>query len=183
MEQAPPADRAGMEDSVQVRLKTLAQISRLPRALRCVQRHIDDHGRTDDVLARNATPEARIKRILPVVPHCKVTVGRNSVRQNIFLVAESSLVHRGRSRAGRSDCVWLIQPFAVYPHGVLSHVHKIARKSDNAFHKIRLTGFERRLEDYDLLALRIPPKRNVNVGEWNARIVAEPAHDQVIANL
>src|SRR5262249_21306290 len=37
-------------------------------------------------------------------------------------------------------------------------------------------------EDDDLLTLRIPPQRAMPIGEWNASVIADTAHDQVIAD-
>ena len=41
---------------------------------------------------------------------------------------------------------------------------------------------QRRAKDDDLLALRLAPERHVDIGEGHAGVVAEAAHDQVIAD-
>src|SRR5256885_5048894 len=64
IEQAPPANGAGMEDAIYVRGKARAEIAGLPGVFRGVERHVNHHGRADDVFARNATPEAGVERVL-----------------------------------------------------------------------------------------------------------------------
>jgi hypothetical protein len=39
-----------------------------------------------------------------------------------------------------------------------------------------------RLEDYDLLPRGISPEWHVNICKWHAGVVADTAHDQVIAD-
>ena len=62
------------------------------------------------------------------------------------------------------------------------NVDSVARECNRAFYIIRLRGIKWRLENNNLLALGISPQRNVQAGEWDSRVVADAAHNQVIAD-
>src|SRR4029077_13999799 len=68
------------------------------------------------------------------------------------------------------------------PDRAFVEVDGIARQADDALHVVRLIGREGRLEDDDLLALGIAPERHVPVGERNAGVIANAAHDEVVAD-
>src|SRR5207302_2967513 len=182
MEQAPPANGAGMEDAIYVRGKARAEIAGLPGVFRRLERHVNHHRSANDIFARHATPEAGIERILAVVAHGEITFRRYLVRKNLFFVGKCAFVGAGRRRIRWSARVRLFKAFAVDPDGALADVDHIAGKSDNALNVVRLIGVEGRLEDDDLLAFRIAPQRNVNVGKRNSGVVANAAHDEVIAD-
>src|SRR5256885_13678271 len=171
MEQAPPANGAGMEDAVYIRGEARTEIAGLPGVFRGVERHVNQHGRADNIFARNAAPEARIERILTVVAHGEITFRRYLVRKNLFFVGKCAFVGAGRRRIRWSARVRLFKAFAVDPDGALTDVDYIAGKADDALDVVRLIGIERRLEDDDLLAFRIAPQRNVNVCERDSGVV------------
>src|SRR5216684_7171928 len=58
----------------------------------------------------------------------------------------------------------------------------VAGQADHALHIVGSIRRKRRLEDDDLLALGIAPQRHVPVGEGHARVVADAAHDKVVAD-
>src|SRR5579871_1662691 len=182
MKQAPPTNGAGMEDAIDVGRESRAKIAGLPGIVGRVERHIDHDGSADDVLPRHATPEAGIERILAVVAHCEITILRNLVWKDFFLAGEGSFVGTGWRRKRWTSGVRLLEALAVDPDGAIAHIDKVTRQANDALDVIRLIGIEGRLEDDDLLALGIAPKRNVNVSEWNTGIVADAAHDEVIAD-
>src|SRR5260370_12318250 len=69
-----------MQQGVCVGEKTLANLSRLPSFRRNIQRHVNHDGRSDDVLSRDAAPEAAVVGISAIVSHDEITVRRNLVR-------------------------------------------------------------------------------------------------------
>src|SRR5437660_1164258 len=182
MEQAPPANGAGMEDAIYVRGKARAEIAGLPGVFRGVERHVNHHGRADDVFARNATPEAGVERVLAVIAHREITARRHREWKYFFFAGERAFVRTRRGRNGAAGCVGFLEAFAVDPDGAFVNINNIAGKSDDALNVVRLIGIEGRLEDDDLLAFRIAPQRNVNVGKRNSGVVANAAHDEVIAD-
>src|SRR5262249_909506 len=163
VKQTPPTNSAGMEDSVYVRREACAEIPRLPRAFRRFDRHVDDNRRSNDVLARHTAPEARVERILPVVAHREVTLWRNFVGENLFFSGEFAFVRAGRRRATCADGVVLFEALAVNPDRAFANINNVSGHTDDAFHIVRLIGIERRLENNNLLPLRIAPQRNVNI--------------------
>src|SRR6266436_6514670 len=182
MEQAPPANGAGMEDAIYVRGKACAEIAGLPGVFRGVQRHVNHHRSADDVFTRHATPKAGIERILTVIAHSEITPGRHRVRKYFFFAGEGAFVRTRRSWNGTASRVGFLEAFAVDPDRAFADIDNIAGKSGDALHVVRLIGVEGRLEDDDLLAFRIAPQRNVNVGKRNSGVVANAAHDEVIAD-
>src|SRR4029453_18699895 len=80
VEQPPPPDRARMDDSVQIRQKSFADLSRLPGLRRGVQRHVDQYRCADDIFALYTSPKTRVVRILPVVAHRKIAIVWHPVR-------------------------------------------------------------------------------------------------------
>ena len=62
------------------------------------------------------------------------------------------------------------------------NVDGITGQADDALDVVRCIGRERWLEDDDLLAVRIAPERHVPAGKGDAGVVADTAHDEVIAD-
>src|SRR2546430_7497544 len=182
MEQAPPANGARMEDAIYVCGEARTEIAGLPGAFRRFERHVNHHRSANDIFARYTAPEAGIERILAVVAHGEITFRRYLVRKNLFFVGECAFVGAGRRRIRWSARVRLFKAFAVDPYRAFTDINKIAGKADDALDIVRLIGIEGRLEDNDLLAFRIAPQRNVNVSKRNSGVVANAAHDEVIAD-
>src|SRR6266481_9457534 len=68
------------------------------------------------------------------------------------------------------------------PYGAVVNVHDVAGESDDAFHIVRLIRRKGRLEDDDLLTLGTAPERDVQIGERHTGVVADAAHDEVVAD-
>src|SRR5208337_1984458 len=85
-------------------------------------------------------------------------------------------------RLAATDGVIFLKSFAVDPHAAVVDVDGFTGQPDDALDVVGLRGIEGRLKDDDLLALGFAPQRNVNIGEGNSGIVADAAHDEVIAN-
>ena len=82
----------------------------------------------------------------------------------------------------RTGGVILLQLLTVDPHASTVDIDCFARQADYPLDQIRLAVCVGRPENDDLLAVRIPPKGHMQIRERHAGIVAQPAHDQVIAN-
>src|ERR1700736_4955057 len=80
VKQSSPSHTTGMQDSVGIGKKTFPNLSWLPGIRWRVQRHINHHRRADNVLARNAAPEAAVIRVAAVVAHHKITIVGNFIR-------------------------------------------------------------------------------------------------------
>src|SRR6516162_3135096 len=66
MKQPAPPHGAGMNQGIPVGKEPGGDVA-VPGVARRVQRHIDEHRRAEDVVARHATPVAGIERVLAVV--------------------------------------------------------------------------------------------------------------------
>src|SRR4029077_7313022 len=71
---------------------------------------------------------------------------------------------------------------SIDPHAALVNVHRFTWKADDAFHDIRIFLRDKRSETHELTAFRIAPQRQMQVSEGNAGVVADAAHDQVVAD-
>src|SRR6266446_8578809 len=78
-ENPTPADYAGMQDGVRIGKKPYLNLARIPGPGRRVQRHVNHHGRSDNVLSRDAAPEAAVEGIVTIVAHGQVTIRWNLV--------------------------------------------------------------------------------------------------------
>src|SRR5437660_5419963 len=121
MEQPAPADGTGMNDSVSVGEEAGADIA-VPGVARCVERHINEHRRTENIIARDAAPIARVEGILAVVAHDEVAVLGNGERQT----GERSDELRAAGGFAASDGVIFDEPFAVDPDAAVADVDGFA---------------------------------------------------------
>src|SRR6266478_3323470 len=167
---ALPAHDPGMQKGVGIRKKTFANLAGLPGFGRNIQRHVNNHGRSDDVIARDAAPEAAIVGIRSIVTHNKITISGNFVRRVQFV---------GFADAGG---VLFHELLPIDPYSAVMNVHGVAGESNHAFHIVRLFRRKGRLEDDDLLPLGTAPERDVQTGERHAGVVADTAHDEVVAD-
>src|SRR5215471_7824025 len=179
MEQSAPPYSAGVNDGVGVGQKARPDVA-IPGVLGRVERHVNDHRRAKDVSAWHATPEAAVIGIFPVVAHREIAILRNLVGEPHIFVAARSLTRR-RGLGGPERVIFLQTP-AIDPNRSIVNVNFIAGKSDDAFHVVGLRRIKRWLEDDDLLPFGIAPERHVDIGEGDAGVVANSAHDQVIAD-
>src|SRR5579871_1590066 len=61
-------------------------------------------------------------------------------------------------------------------------IENVSGKANDALYVVRLVGIKRWFENNNLLPFRIAPERYVKIGERNPRVVANTAHNQVIAD-
>src|SRR5882762_2962753 len=169
-EQSLPAHQAGMDQRIRVSKKALANLAGFPSVGRNVERHIYHHRRADYVFARHATPKAAVVGIAAIVAHHEITIVRNFDRGMQVV------------RIGAAGGVAFFKPCAVHPDGAVANIDGISRETDDSLDIVRRVRGERRLEDNYLLAMRIAPQRHVPIREGYAGIVADAAHDQVIAD-
>src|SRR5712671_4729035 len=169
-EQSSPAYQARMHQGIRVCKEALANLAGLPRIGRYIEGHVNHDRRTDNVIARNAVPEAAVVGIAAIVAHHKIGIRRNFVR------------HLQVVRIGTTNGVILDQPLPIDPHRSVMNVNGISRQADHALDVIRRVRSKRGLEDDYLLAMRITPQRHMPIGEWNARVVPDATHNQVVAD-
>src|SRR5690242_19236712 len=142
-EDPPPAHFAGMQDGVGIGKEALAKLAGLPGFRRNVEGHVDHDGRADDVVARNAAPEAAVVGIGAVISHDEVAVSRHFVG------------HFEIVRLGGTGGVSFVEALAVDPDGAVMNVNGVAGKADDSLDVVGRVRSEGRLEDDDLLALGI----------------------------
>src|SRR5262249_2970262 len=130
MEEAAPADSAGMDDGVDVGVEAFADLARFPGVRRGIKRHVNHDGRADDVFARDATPNAAVVGIASVIPHRKVAILRDNMRKLHLGPAQRRFT--GISRFGRASRVWLAERLAVDPDGAIAKIDLVAGQSDDA---------------------------------------------------
>src|ERR1700693_3662087 len=135
MKQSSPSHAAGMQDSVGICKKTLPNLPWLPRVRRRIQRHINHHWRPNNILARNAAPEAAVIRVAAIVAHYKITIVGNFI-WGVQLIGLAG-----------PDSIGLGELLPVDPHSSIVDIHTIARQADHALHIIRRIRRERRLEN------------------------------------
>src|SRR3984893_17106083 len=169
-EQSSPAYQARMHQGIGGRKEALANLSGWPRIGRYIEGHVNHDRRTDNVIARNALPEAAVVGIAAIVAHHKIAIRRHFVR------------HLQIVRIRTTNGVILDQPLPVDPHRSVMNVNGVSRQADHPLHVIRRVRSKRRLEDDYLLAMRITPQRHMPIGEWHARVVPNAAHNQVVAD-
>src|SRR5256885_4365643 len=170
MKSPGPAHRLRVQQSVSVSKKALSNATGFPCAAGRVHGHINHNGRSDDVLAGNATDKTAIEGILTIVAHHKIAIGRNFV-WGLHVVT-----------LGPALGVIFVKLPAVDPNSAVVNVERFPRKADDTFHNVTRLSWNDGLEYDDLLALGIAPKRHVPVGEGQAGVVADAAHDEVIAD-
>src|ERR1700722_9822888 len=115
VKQSSPSHAAGMQDSVGVRKKTLPNLPWLPGVRRRVQRHINHHRRANNILARNAAPEAAVIRVPAIVAHHKITIVGNFI-WGVQLIGLAS-----------SYRIWLSELLTIDPHRSIVDINIIAR--------------------------------------------------------
>src|SRR3984957_20862839 len=115
MKQSSPSHTAGMQDRVGIRKKTLPNLPWLPGVRRRIQRHINHHRRANNILARNAAPEAAVIRVPAIVAHHKITIVGNFIRGVHIIGLAGS--HR----------IWLSELLTIDPHRSIVDINIIAR--------------------------------------------------------
>src|ERR1700722_9632630 len=178
VEQTLPAHDSRVQDRVRVSEKSFAHFARFPRIRRRIERHINHHRLPDDIFSRHATPEPAVVRIRAVVAHCDITVVGNVIRKLQLRKSERRVSRWNRLR--RANSVWLHQFFVVDVDRTAAQIDRVARHRDRALDQIRRLRRIRRPKNNHVLPVRIPPQRHMPIRKGNARVDADPAHDQVI---
>src|SRR5690349_20066393 len=173
MKEAVPANVGGMEERVEVSGEALTDPAGVPSLLGSYHGHINQDGSADDILPRHTADEAAVVRILTVVAHHEVAILRN-------LVGHGNV--RGVRALGAPQSVIFLEFLAVDPDGAVVDIDGVAGKADDAFDPVRRVARNRRTEDDHLLATLIAPKGQVQVRKGDASVVADTAHDDVVAD-
>src|SRR5579859_72143 len=182
MKQAAPANFAGMNDGVGISGNAIENRAGGPRLARGFDGHINDDRRADNVLARDAAGVAAVERIAAIIAHDEVAAGGNGVRKNIFLSGKGAEIVVRVGGFAAANGVLFVEADAVDPHGAVADVHGFAGQTDDALDDVGRFAGKYGTEDDDLPALGRAPQLVMNIGEGDADIVAEAAHDEVIAD-
>src|SRR5256885_9535944 len=153
-----------------------------PRLTRRFNGHINDDRRADDVFARDAASEAAVERIATIIAHYEKTTGRDRVRENVFPSGERAEIVVRVGGFGAADGVVFAKAGAVNPNAAVVNIHGFTGQADLQLDNVRRFTGNDGTENDDLLALGRAPQRLVNIGERNADVVAEAAHDEVVAD-
>src|SRR5258708_11144836 len=153
-----------MEYRFRVSCRAGADLPWLPGLRRSLQRHVNHHRRSDDVLSWHAADEAAVVGILPVVAHDEIAVRGNSVGSMQFVRPADSLG------------IILGELLSVDPHRAIANVYSIPRQADHALHPGRRFLGNRRPEDHHLLAFRVSPEWHVPVSKRHGPIVPPTPH-------
>src|SRR5260221_4341501 len=182
MKQPPPANFAGMNHRVGVSGNAIENRAGAPRLARGFNGHINDDRRADDVFARDAAGEAAVERIAAIIAHYENTAGRDGVREDISPSSERAEIVVRVSGLGAADSVVFAKAGTVDPDAAVMNIHGFARQADHPLDDVRRFAGNDGAENDNLLAIRRAPQRLVNIGERNADVVAEAAHDEVVAD-
>src|SRR6266568_1318943 len=159
-----------MQQGVSVSKKALTNVAGSPRAAGCVHGHVNHNRSADNVFAGNTTHKTTVEGILTVVAHHKIAIGRNFVRALQVVTLGPALG------------VTFVKPLAIDPNSAVVDIERFPGQANDAFHDVLRLGWNNGPEDDNLLALRIAPERHVPVGKGNTRVIADAAHDEMIAN-
>src|SRR6202171_3341958 len=131
-----------MQDGIGIGKKTLANLTRFPGVRGRVKRHINDHRGADNIITRNAAPEAAIVRIAAVIAHHKIAIVGDLVRR-------AELV-----RFDGTVSIILGESLAINPYRAIADFESVARQADDALDVVRRVRRKGRLENDDLLEVR-----------------------------
>src|SRR6266436_3599715 len=159
-----------MQQGVPISKKALTNVAGSPRAAGRVHGHVNHNRSADNVLAGNTTHKTTVEGILTVVAHHKIAIGRNFVRA-LHIVT-----------LGPALGVTFVKPLAIDPNSAVADIERFSRQADDAFHNVLRLGWNNGPENDNLLTLGIAPERHVPIGEGNTRVIADAAHDEMIAD-
>ena len=78
--------------------------------------------------------------------------------------------------------IWLAKGLVVHEDAALANGHGVSGHADQALDEIFIAVGKRRVENHHLLAARFAPESHMITREGQADIIAEAAHEQMIAN-
>src|SRR6185369_4684478 len=181
-EQSAPANFSGVEDGARIGKEAIDERAGFPRRRGLVDRHVNHDRSSDDVGARDTAGEAGVQRIAAIVAHDEEAVGGNGVGKDAAFASEWTAKEEWLAGLGNAGGVGFVETRSIDPHGAVVDVDGLAGKPDHALDDIGAFAGNDRAKDYDLLALRTAPQRDVKIGEGDPGVVADAAHDQVIAD-
>src|SRR5262249_22493366 len=157
MKEPAPANFARMNQGIGVDRDAIENRTGTPGFARRINGHVNHHGCTDDMVARNTANEAAVERIFAIVPHKKQTVLGNRIgKQSGF--ADGLLNERQRrARFGAADSVIFVQDVSVDVDMAVVHINRLARKANDALDDVGGIPGDYWAENHDLLTLRISP--------------------------
>ena len=166
-----PAHQARMQQRVQVREEAFPSLARLPGIVGRLDGHIDEHGRAQDVGFGHEAPVTAVKGIVAIIAQDKVAARGHGDRAVVI------------GRVGRAVAIGLGQRRAVdhkrLPGG-------FPRRSPgmpiSRLMKSCVRARNRRAKNDHLLTARLAPEAQMVVREGHAGVVAEAAHEQMIAD-
>src|ERR1700734_3393643 len=149
MKKALPAHFARMDDGVEVRLKTLADVARLPDFFRCIDGHVNHHRSANDIFARNEAPVAAVVRIVAAIAHHKIAAGGNhqlavheipghlraptgNVRKSQLGASLGEVFPRQAGGSGGGNSVGLLDSRSIHVNLSLDNLDVVAGQSDAA---------------------------------------------------
>ena len=140
-----PANAPRMQKGAGISKKPLANLARLPGLGRHIQRHIDNHRRSNDVVTWHAAPEAAVERVAAIVTQGQVRIRRNFVRKVKRLKTRVRRDVVRRWGLAWANGVLFHELLPVDPHRAVMNVHGVAGKTNHAFHVVGLIRRKRRV--------------------------------------
>src|SRR5258708_14882178 len=182
MKKSAPTNFAGMNQGAEIRGGAGGDVAGLPGVGWPVERHVNHDRSSDDMAARNAADVTAVQRIAAIVTHHEIAALGHGVRKLVWLAFKSREVLEWIGALGAAEGVVFLQAGTVDPDAAITNIHRFARQPDHTFNDIRTFAANHRTKNHDLQALRIAPQTDVHVGEWDAGVVAQATHDQVVAD-
>src|SRR5664279_3846919 len=160
------------------------------------ERPVDEHGTSDDVLARHEAPVAGVEADVAIVAHGEDAARRHyqiavlhvrghgepPFRRYVFVIADG---HAGEIIAvpvviALADDIRLIQAFSVAVHHAVLQMNPVARDTHDAFDDVE-TGLRWRDEDKDIAVTRLTIRNQLAdpTGCWGQR---HAVHEHVVPN-
>src|ERR1700719_437059 len=168
--QPTPAHQPRVKQGVGIGVKSFAHLTRLPSVLTRLYGHINHHRRADDIGLGHKAPVPAIPRIFAIIAKNEVAARGNGNRAEVV------------DRVRRIMAVRLADGFAVNEDAALADLYAVSGHSDQALDEIFIAVRKRRMEDDHLLAARFAPEADVITRKQQPDVVAEPAHEQMIAD-
>src|SRR5207245_9004933 len=132
--------------------------------------HVNHYGCADDIGLRHKTPIAAVPGVFAIIAEHEIAAHRNGDRAEVI------------GRIGRIMAVRFAESLAVGKDAALANLYGISGHSDQPLDEILIAVGKWRVEDHHLLAARLAPESQVITREGQADIIAEAAHEQMIAN-
>src|SRR5260370_18446041 len=113
-----------MEERVGISEKAFTNLPRLPGFGRNVQRHVNHDGSADDIVARDAAPEAAVIGIAAIVAHGEITIVGNAIGESDVLVTARRGTSGGRPAPAAGE--FFDHLLAVSPHRPVADSNRVS---------------------------------------------------------